>query len=93
MANFNDLADVEFFSETIVRRIYGDISKKLTEKGVFGDHGDPLYEKSLAVLAQARALPEILLDETLTQHEKDEKLDAAIGGVQRDLEELERALK
>ena len=92
MANYNDPSDVEFFSETVVRRIYGDISKKLTEKGLFGKQGDPLYEKSVFILAQARTLPHILLDKTLSEQEKRETLNTSIKDIRQNLEELERAL-
>ncbi|MBP3372847.1 MAG: hypothetical protein J6L88_10040 [Clostridia bacterium] len=92
MVTINDLPDIEAYCDTIIRRIHGEISRKLEEKGVFGDRIDPLYALTLSVLSQARTLPWHLLDDSRSPEETDRAFNTAMQQLKQDLSTLENSL-
>ena len=93
MYTINDIAHIEFLADSYVRQIHGDISRALTEKGIFGDKSNLLYLQSLDIICRARGLTDVFFDAALSPEEADAKLRLALKTLDEDLSALQKALK
>ena len=93
MYTINDISHIESLADSYVRQIYGDISRVLTEKGIFGDRSNPLYLQSLDIICRARGLTDVFFDTALSPEEADAKLRLALKTLDEDLSALQKALK
>jgi hypothetical protein len=92
MATINELPKIEGIRDFFKSEIYGEVSTLLTKKGCFGDRDNPLYERSLNILAEANSLIDICLDEHISPEEKDVMIENKAGYLYKELADLKKEL-
>lgn len=92
MATINDLPKVEGIRDFFVSEIYGEVSKLLSDRGYFGDENNEYYNQSIEIIAKARGLVDIVMDERIPSDEKDNIIERDVQALYTDLANLKSGL-
>jgi len=92
MATINDLPKIEGIRDFFKGEIYGEVSSLLDKKGCFGDCNNPLYSRSLDILAGANELVDICFDEALSPQERDVVIEQKLEVLYKELADLKKEL-